>query len=188
MDRRTLLTAIFAVIGSSVTGCLETRNPMDDPRGPGGADDPTDTVTNGPSDGDDPEDGDTNDDGLSDNDEDRNPNTDADGVRVTRFEVLGFELDYEVSASVTFKNDVVTITGTIMGNNSCYTARVGEVAIENRTLFVNVESYEDADEGEACLEADHGFEYEAVIEFDRASPTSVTVKHNGEKVTTAQNP
>ncbi|MEF8900632.1 MAG: hypothetical protein V5A25_05365 [Halovenus sp.] len=164
MDRRTLLTASVAVIGSAVTGCLENMEFMGD--------------------SDDSEDNDASDD--SNDQADQDSNHDAESIRETRFEILGSDYEFEISASVTFENEMVTVTGTISGNNTCYTASLDTVTTENHTLLVNIESYEDADENGGCRDAVIGIEYETIAKFDGEPPTEVTVEHNGEKVTTEQ--
>ncbi|MFB6299590.1 MAG: hypothetical protein ABEH65_04950 [Halobacteriales archaeon] len=90
------------------------------------------------------------------------------------------------SASVTFENQTIIVTGTILGSNSCYTARLGTVTIENGTLLVRIESYEDADENKGCREVIIGINYEVNIEINGDPPSAVTVDHNDEHVTTEQ--
>lgn len=184
MDRRILVTSIIAVIGSTVTGCLENGEFMNDSSDSGESSDPADTTP--PSNDDSPEDGDATDVRTNDGDNDRDPNNEGAGVRETWFKVLGSDFEFEVAAAVTFENDTVSVTGIVQGNNTCYTARLDEVTIEDRTLVVNVESYEDADEDEGCGEAVIGIEYEAVIELDGDLPAEVIVEHNGERVTAEQ--
>lgn len=170
MERRTLLTAIFTVVGGATTGCLENSNGMDDSAGSEGRDDSSATETTESSDG-----------------EDEPTSTDdAEGIRNTEFEVLGTDPDFDVSASVAYGTDMITVTGTIRGNNTCYTARLGNGTMENGTLTLGVESYEDADDDEGCGEAIIGIEYEAVVAFHGDLPSEVTVEHNGDQITTEQ--
>ena len=103
----------------------------------------------------------------------------------TRFEVLGVdESEAAESATVEFEDRTITVVGTVVGNNGCYTARLGGTTIEEGTLVVRVESYEDADEDEVCTQALVGIDYESVIEFDGEPPAVVRVEHNGETVAT----
>lgn len=156
MRRRTLITASFAVIGSVVAGCLETSDPMDDS---GENTDPVDTATPDAGNG--------------------------DGLR-TEFTVLDSSHSGEESASITFGDGTVVATGTIRGNNGCYTARLGDVTMENDSLVVGIESFEDAEEDMGCTAATIYIEYEATVEISGDRPSSVRVDHNGEPVTTAQ--
>lgn len=93
---------------------------------------------------------------------------------------------FEESASVTIEDQTVTVTGTIRGANTCYTARVDEVRTEDSTLIVAIESYEDVEEGEGCRDSEVGIEYEAVVDVDGDPPTSVRVEHDGEEVETTE--
>lgn len=178
MNRRTLILKGIVVVGGSFTGCLENREPMDD-----SADSEGDTTSTDSTDGGDQR---TDDKSTDDSHTDRNPTSDTDGVHETQFEVLGSDFDFKVSASVTFENDSVTVSGTIQGYNTCYTARLDETTIENRMLTVNIDSYEDSDENEGCGLSLIGIKYKGTVEFDGDLPTEVTVKHNGKHVTTEQ--
>lgn len=103
----------------------------------------------------------------------------------TRFKVLDSSQDStEESAIVKVGDGTVTVTGTIVGNTACYTARLDGVTIEEGELVVRVESYDDREEDEMCPEVIIGIEYEAVVEFDDEVPASVRVEHNGEPVAT----
>lgn len=112
-------------------------------------------------------------------DSDMQPGTD------TRFTVLDVRItDVEESVSVIFEKNTVTVTGRILGNNTCYTARLQEVKTADRTMLVEIESYEDAGEDGGCFAAEVEIKYELLVEFEGESPASVTVRHNGEVVTT----
>lgn len=203
MDRRTLLTASAAVIGSTVTGCLEGRGFMGDSNTSGGGGGKTgDTGMNNSSDGGGSADNgtkessETNDDSGNNNevtgDEDseatKTDQEDTASDFEARFEVLN--IDYTGSpterASVTFENQTVNITGAVSGSNSCYTARLDAVTIEDRALVVQIESFEDAAENEGCRDAIVEIEYQMSIKITGELPPSVRVEHNGEHVTTEQ--
>lgn len=49
---------------------------------------------------------------------------------------------------------------------------------------LEVESYEDANEGQICAQALVGIEYEARVELVDAAPETVVVEHDGSPVTT----
>jgi hypothetical protein len=101
----------------------------------------------------------------------------------TRFEIIGESGTGPESASVTVEDGTVIVTGTIRGNNGCYTARLAETTIEDDALVVGIESYEDADEDQDCTMAIVYIEYEATVEVHGEGPASVRVEHNGERVT-----
>lgn len=134
------------------------------------------------------DDGDGYVDGVGDTDDE----TDADGedgqgdqgvVREMNIEIHSVDTgDVEESASVSIEGQTVRVTGTIRGANTCYTARIDEVNVEDSTLFVAIESYEDVEEGEGCRDAEVGIEYEAVVEVDGDPPSTVRVEHDGEEI------
>lgn len=181
MDRRSFFMAAFAAV-SSVAGCLENRAATGDPTDSQDTDGGDDTDMNDSSGSEKP----VNGDGCGDDPADSKNDDGHEDIRETHFEVLGDDFEFDISASVTFDSDTVTVRGTIQGTNTCYTAKLDEVTIENRTLLVNVESSEEPDEGEVCGEAIIGIDYKVVIEFDGDPPTEVTVKHDGQHVTTEQ--
>lgn len=178
MDRRTLLSASLAVIGSTVTGCLEGGGDMGDSNDSGGTTDPTNTNY--------PEDGDTSDRTNTDDSSEDERGTTEQTLFEAHFEVLSESYEGEESASVSFDEDTVVVTGIIMGSNGCYTARIDEARIEDNTLAVSVESYENAEEGQDCPTAHIYIEYEATFTLQRDLVESVRVEHNGEHVTTDQ--
>lgn len=105
----------------------------------------------------------------------------------TEFDILDIQSGIgEDSAAVTFENDCVCVRGTIMGRNSCYTARLADVFLSNETCTVAIESYEDANEGEMCATVLVDIEYKVRIEFDSRAPNTVVIEHNDETVTTEE--
>jgi len=161
-DRRGLLTAGIAVIGSGIGGCLESDGGTVTPPDSAGGSDPTD---NGP-------------DGTGDGSTQTNWRT--------RFEVVDVDTaDVEESVTVAFESGAVHLSGTIRGSNTCYTARLGSVTTEDGALHVAVESYED-DEKEGCRDAIVGINYRVTIEGTDGRPEAVTVEHNGERIPTEQ--
>lgn len=87
------------------------------------------------------------------------------------------------TATVTFEDTTVTVTGVITGHNGCYTAGIDDVAVSNHELVVEIESFEEADEDEVCTEATVYIEYRTIVQFDSELPDAVTVYHDGEQVT-----
>jgi hypothetical protein len=103
-------------------------------------------------------------------------------IMETNFELVEESGTGPESAAVTVDDGTVTVTGTIRGNNGCYTARLAGAAIEDDALVVSIESYEDAEDDQDCTMAIIYLEYEASVEIRGEVPTSVRVEHNGERV------
>lgn len=95
------------------------------------------------------------------------------------------------AASVTFEEDRVEITGTIIGADMCYAPRLDRVALDEMggELVVVVESFRNADEDTACAECISAIEYVVGVTFTGGLPSKVVVKHvaddTEETVTTA---
>lgn len=183
MDRRTLLGLSATVLGGTLTGCLENAPTRDESTETQG-DDHTDTDMTSSANGDDNSNVTESTDSPSSDD----GSNGASAIGETSFEVLGTPNVAEETATVTFDDGTVTVSGMIMGNNACYTARLDDTTIEDGTLVVSVESYEDAAEDEGCATVVIFIEYEAIVEMQGALPASVRVEHNGEQVTSVQSP
>ncbi len=107
-------------------------------------------------------------------------------VRDTRFEVLDVAgSEYDLRATVEFEDDRVVVEGTISGNNSCYTARVHDITVEDGTIIAEIESFDDSDSDEGCLEIIVGITYKLEFSIDGDPPSEVTVRHNEDHITTA---
>lgn len=113
------------------------------------------------------------------------PRTDGvPSIRETSFEILGKSNAAEESTTLTFDDGSVTVSGAIMGNNACYTARLGNMMVEDGTLVVDIESYENAGEDKSCATVIVFIQYEAIVEIHGPPPGSARVEHNGKEVTT----
>lgn len=167
MRRRQLLKYVGTSTAVGATGCLG--------EGSGTPDD-----SNDESNGDGSEDGNENDGEPNDDDETTVSLTD------TSFEVVGDSGEEE--ATVEFGTGEVRVSGAIFGNNHCYTARLGGAEYDEETdrLVVEVESFDDADEDEACAEEVVNIAYDFVAEFEGGTPTKVEVRHDGEVMTEAE--
>ncbi|QLH84868.1 hypothetical protein HZS54_00425 [Halosimplex pelagicum] len=89
-------------------------------------------------------------------------------------------------ASVAFDGDgaTVTVTGTIWGNDACYTAALSDVRLDGDELTVVVGSMSDAGTDTACAQCITEIDYEATVTLDGALPQTVTVVHgHGEEDT-----
>lgn len=183
MDRRTALAIGATVAGSVLVGCIDSVPAEYDPTD-GAVDDQDDSDMTDSGSNDSSTDGDgdgTDDSDMNTSDDDPDLGT---GIGETTFQLVDEHSDADPSASVTVEDGTVTISGIITGNNACYTARLDQAVIEDDTLIVNIESYEDADEGMGCASVIVYIEYEATIEVEGDSPESVRVEHNQEEVTT----
>lgn len=93
----------------------------------------------------------------------------------------------ETTADVAFDDDstAVVVSGTIEGTDGCKTATLGQVtynASDDRlTVAVETTDRENADN---CTQALVYIDYAATIEFEGALPTSVAVRHDGQRVVT----
>jgi hypothetical protein len=198
MKRRTFLGIGGSALALAVAGCLDDgADPGDEDEGDDG-DEAGDRDEPDEEDGDEDEDddGDAEDDDTEDGDERDEDDSEGEAddsategeeevpeVVDTEFEVVseggGGEGDGE--ARVDIDGSVVEVEGSIVGRNGCYTARLDEAVVEEGTLVVRVEAYEDADEGEMCTQALVVVEYEARVELD-GEVTEVRVEHDGEEV------
>jgi len=96
-------------------------------------------------------------------------------------------------ASVSFE-DGVTVTGTITGNNGCYTAVLDAASYgahggTDRVLVVDVRAKEETPEGGGvCTQALVDISYEATFELTGPPPAAVLVRHEsmGETTTVAR--
>lgn len=101
------------------------------------------------------------------------------------FEVLQTECGGgENHASVARGDDRVVVEGTIDGRNGCYTAELDRAEYDADALTVAVWSYE-SDEAANCTQCMVNIDYRATFEFEGGTPDEVTVRHNGEHVTSA---
>lgn len=153
MKRRALLAAAAAATTTGVAGCLRSSGFGDSNPGQ------TDEVAT-----DDPDDDETH---L----EDRS------------FEVERVECGDEFGSHDVIQEDgQVTVEGTLDGSNACYTAELvrGEYVSDEDTLYVEVESVEDDDEGEMCNSCIVEIEYVATFEFANGEPKSVRVDQRGQ--------
>lgn len=81
----------------------------------------------------------------------------------------------------TVGDGLVTVEGTISGNNSCYTARLAGADYDEAAdeLAVVVESHDDSEENEICQSCIVAIDYTARFEFENGQPASVAVEHRG---------
>jgi hypothetical protein len=153
MDRRALLAALAGTGIAGVAGCLEER----------GAGEPAETEpTATPS-------------GQSSTPE---PARLVDRSLTVRESGCGGEYG---TSEATIGDELVTVEGTISGNNSCYTARLADADYDEAAdeLAVVVESRDDSGENEICQSCIVAIDYTARFEFENGQPASVTVEHRG---------
>lgn len=88
----------------------------------------------------------------------------------------------ESSASVSFADGEVSVTGEIEASDPCHEAVFGDVSLADGGLTVNVQASEtDADSCQQCLAV---VEYSAGFSFEDAGPERVTVTHDSQGETT----
>lgn len=98
------------------------------------------------------------------------------GLRVTNRE-CGQGAD---TATVTFGDDRVRISGTISGSDTCATAMVADADLADGTLTLTIESVQEATTGTpACGQCIVDIDYRAQFIPDADLPQSVTVVHDG---------
>ena len=191
MKRRIFVRALPAAGALALTGCLSEGSG----EAPTSADEPTDTT------GDDPVDtttepGDESD-TLSDTPTESPTETPTerpeggssatpDGVADESLTVTDSGCGKQTDdASVAFDeaSETVTVTGTIWGDDACYTAVLSGVTFGNGTLTVVVASESDAGTDEACAQCITEIGYEATVALEDGLPDEVTVVHDtgGEK-------
>lgn len=163
--RRSILRLSGVALGVGSAGCIDV--PV---RGNGSDDSINDDIADQTDD--------------QDTDDMNDATSDGNTIRDVHFAVIDVTgSDYELEATATFEDDRVAISGTISGNNSCYTARIGAVGVVDDSVTVDIESFDDAAADEVCLEVLVGISYEVAIIFDGDTPERAIVRHNGEVVT-----
>lgn len=83
-------------------------------------------------------------------------------------------------AEVSFDEQSIVVTGTVVGNNGCYRARLADVSYESSsdTCRVVVEAYDASDPDEMCTQCITTIDYEASVAFDGGLPETVDVVHD----------
>lgn len=83
------------------------------------------------------------------------------------------------AATITFADAGPEVTGTIVGSNLCYIARLDRVAYDEMEgrLVVYVDSVSAADPDTACAECIAAIDYRVRTEFTGQGPTAVEVIH-----------
>lgn len=206
VNRRTLLRHALAGGVVLAAGCVgdepapgegqsdspsgtESDDPDRDDSTPAGTDAPDPTGTGEPTgtDGSSPTDGST---GTGEDGATSSPSP-ADGdprLAGRSFEVVSNDCGQgRNEADATAEGRTVTVTGTIDGSNTCYTARLKGVSLDGSgtTLRVDVESYVPESDGtRACGQCIVDIEYESTFEFEDGRPDEVVVRHDGEQVAT----
>lgn len=181
MKRRPFLRGLAAASALATTGCLADDGPAGE--SPDDSPAPTDTPTPMPTD--DP------DDTPEPTDDTESPTPD-DGT-ATPTGVTGQSLTVTASdcgaqtddAAVAFDGETVTVTGTIWGNDACYTAVLADVTYDEPALTAVVAAEDDAATDEMCAQCITEIDYEAEITILGGLPDSVTVVHrHGDSETT----
>jgi hypothetical protein len=177
VKRRSLLRGLGAAVAFSVAGCASDGSPendgtdTDEPTDTDGST-PTDTPTDGPVD---TRAGSPMTDGGGDGTPTDGGGTD--GVTDQSLSITDSGCGAEVDeASVSF-DDGVTVTGTIWGNDACYTATLRDIRYTDGELVVAVAAESTAETDTACAPCITEIDYEVSVTFDGDGPESVTVAH-----------
>lgn len=191
MNRRGLMITAAAVGAGIIPGCTDTVDGGGDgsPSGTsepteqseGSATEPSADPTESPPDS--PEGSQTESPPGSPSD---SPSSESKQMTARSFEVLDRGCgEGENSASVRRGQDQIEVEGTIRGSNTCYTAELDRAVYDDEAdnLTVEVRSYE-PDDATACAQCIVDIEYRATFDFQGGTPQEVTVRHNGEHVTT----
>ena len=90
----------------------------------------------------------------------------------------GCRTDEEAPIAVTFGDDVITITGTLLTRNPCHEAVIESITAEGDQLSVGVGVRSTLQEGTACVDCLGAVSYEARVELvDQSGITTVAVDH-----------
>jgi hypothetical protein len=202
VKRRTLLRGVGAAGTLALTGCLsddsggvptDTDGPTDTEAPPDESTD-TDRRTDEPTDRTDdivtePDPDGTDEPSATPSDApedtasetpDSDPSATPSGVADSSLEVTGSDCGAQTDdTSVAFDEDggTVTVTGTIWGNDACYTAVLSDARLDGGTLTVVVGSESDAGTDTMCAQCITEIDYEATVALDGALPREVVVVH-----------
>lgn len=178
MKRRTLLRGLAAAGTLTLTaGCTADGSPGGEPTDtrsetPAGTDSSSPTKT-------------PHDDTVSGTDRDPEPSDTPDDGPGGALTVTGSSCGAETDdASVTFDGSAVAVTGTIWGNDACYTATLAGTQLKNGTLTVTVASESNAGTDTACAQCITEIDYEVDVAFDGSLPDDVVVEHRHDGSTT----
>jgi len=159
MKRRDVLKRASALAGiGAVAGCT---GGAESPGGGGGGDDDTtdeDTTTEEPMESSTPTDGGA---------------TAITGQSMTTVERAC--MSGNQSATVTWEETAVVLTGTLKASDPCHDAVFGDVSFDAEANELTAEVTLTAQDADACQSCIGGIEYEGRVEFDGPAPASVTV-------------
>lgn len=81
---------------------------------------------------------------------------------------------------MSFVENELRVSGSVVGSNGCYRARLGEVSVDssNDTCRVVVEAFDDSGPNEGCVECITVVSYEVRVVFDGGLPGTVMVVHD----------
>lgn len=83
-------------------------------------------------------------------------------------------------ASISFGESSVSVSGVVVGNNGCFSARLSDVVYESAggACLVVVEAFDASDDDEACTQCITNIAYSATVSFDGELPGTVEVVHD----------
>jgi len=185
MDRRELLTAVGAAVGTaSLGGCLSEYRDVAGDVGET-TEEPTDTTTDA-----DPDETTTGDDATETTDP--SETTDSPGgassLADASLEVVDSGCGQPANeASVSFReaDAEVEVTGTIAGSNACYIAELADASYDEASGALTLTVVSTEEEGsEVCAECITEIDYEITAAFEGGLPATVEVVHEAMGETT----
>jgi hypothetical protein len=84
--------------------------------------------------------------------------------------------------NTSFTDHTVRVTGSIRGENSCYTAELTNTSFKQGTLTVTVRSFE-TESSDVCAMCLKNIEYESIHTFEGGLPKQVVIIHNDTRMT-----
>lgn len=172
MKRRDVLKRTSALAGvGAIAGC--TGSGSGSPGG-GGGDDTT-----------------TEDDGTTTEDPTESPTaTERDAAEITGQSMSTVKracMSGGQTASVSWEDTAVVLTGKLQASDPCHDAAFGDVSFDAEAGELTAEVTVTAQDVDTCQSCVGGIEYEGRVEFDGRAPTSVTVvgKTMGDETTLA---
>lgn len=93
---------------------------------------------------------------------------------------VGCGSESDGGASVSFEESALQVSGSVVGSNGCYRARLGEVSVDSSsdTCRVVVQAFDDSGPDGGCNECITVVSYDVRVVFDGGVPGTVMVVHD----------
>ncbi|WP_248907063.1 hypothetical protein [Halocatena marina] len=174
MNRRKLLKSVAGGVTLGLAGCIARQSSTDATNG--------NETTNNSEDKTDHENRTENEGSGTDTDSDGTQSGKQQSTLAKKsFNVVSSGCGKEkIETNASFEGRTVQVTGTISGSNSCYTAELKDVTLEQDTLTVRIRSFENKN-NELCSMCLSNIEYNTTCTFEDELPNRVVVVHNGKE-------